>query len=287
MAMDIGCGKGNLNPRNILELLKYKIQFNIEHPDYFDADGLLCFVGGQGSGKTLSAVNYVYKLMEKYPNSILCTNLMLTDYPVVTFEEYLRKPRMDKWIESVRRYAEDVGESEEWVKAILYDEYLKSNRVFPFMDNDDLTRYGNDERGCIFFIDEIQLYMNSLESKNINMDTMTQISQQRKQRKHIVCTSQVFGRMAKPLREQFSSVIACKCILKTLQYNSLIDRDDLDNDTSSDTNVTGVCKQRFIWFHNPKMYKRYDTYYVIEKGKFVSNDDKKGDIYGTELSNNS
>ena len=68
-------------------------------------------------------------------------------------------------------------------------------------------KYKNGEKGVIYFIDEIQLYFNSLQSKNINMDVMTQISQQRKQRIHIIATSQVFGRMAKPLREQFSSVI--------------------------------------------------------------------------------
>ncbi len=281
MAMITDCGKESLNPINILKILKHRIQFNIEHPDYFDADGLLIFVGGQGSGKTLSAVNYVYKLMEKYPNSILVTNLKLTDYPIVTFEDYLKRPRMYRIIDSLRMLCKD----DEELQRVLYSQYLAENRVFPFVDNDDLTRYDNDERGVIFLIDEIQLYMNSLESKNINMDTMTQISQQRKQRKHIVCTSQVFGRMAKPLREQFSNVIACKCYLRVLQYNSLIDRDSMENDTSSDTVVTGLCKQRFVWFHSPIMYERYDTYYVIEKGKFVSNEERKNDIYGIELSN--
>lgn len=281
MAMDISCGKENLRLTNIFKLLKYKIAFCREHPDYFEADGLLCFVGCQGSGKTLSAVNYVYKLMAKYPNSILCTNLMLSDYPIVTFEDFCEVEIEKQHMNELRK--RDV--SEDIIKEVMYQRYLKTNRIFPFVDNDDLTRYSNDERGCIFLIDEIQLYMNSLESKNINMDTMTQISQQRKQRKHIVCTSQVFGRLAKPLREQFSTVISCKCFFKTLQYNSLIDRDDLENDTSSDTTLTGICKQRFVWVHDPSMYKRYDTYYVIEKGKFVCNEQKKGDIYGTELSN--
>ncbi len=72
------------------------------------------------------------------------------------------------------------------------------NRVFEFCDNDDFKRYSNGEFGVIFLVDEIQLYMNSLESKNINIEVITQISQQRKQRKHIIATSQVFGRMAKP-----------------------------------------------------------------------------------------
>ena len=128
--------------------------------------------------------------------------------------------------------------------------------------------------------------MNSLECKNINIEVMTQISQQRKQRKHIVCTSQVFGRMAKPLREQFSSVVVCKCMFRCLQNNMLVDRDDMDGETSTDTTVKGMCSQRFVWFHTPAMYKRYDTYYVIEKGKFADNENRKGDIYGTGLSDN-
>ena len=50
------------------------------------------------------------------------------------------------------------------------------NRVFEFCDNDDFKRYSNGEFGVIFLVDEIQLYMNSLESKNINIEVITQIS---------------------------------------------------------------------------------------------------------------
>ena len=42
--------------------------------------------------------------------------------------------------------------------------YLKTNRVFPFNNQDDLQSYRNGEQGMIFLIDEIQLYFNSLES---------------------------------------------------------------------------------------------------------------------------
>lgn len=40
--------------------------------------------------------------------------------------------------------------------------------------------------GVIYFIDEIHLEFNSLESKNVPIEIMVEISQQRKQRKHIV-----------------------------------------------------------------------------------------------------
>ncbi|MFQ9701887.1 MAG: hypothetical protein ACLR0U_04940 [Enterocloster clostridioformis] len=45
-------------------------------------------------------------------------------------------------------------------------------------------------------IDEIHLEFNSLESKNIDIEVMIEVSQQRKQRKHIIGTSQVYEWLA-------------------------------------------------------------------------------------------
>ena len=133
----------SLNPRGAVQYVQFRMRFAENHPDYFYPDGLCIFVGGQGTGKTLSAVNYIYKLMEAYPKCILVTNVKLKDYP------------------------------------------FDDQRVFLFQDNDDFSKYENGEFGIIFFVDEIQLYLNSLQSRNINMDVMAQISQQRKQRVHI------------------------------------------------------------------------------------------------------
>jgi hypothetical protein len=272
MGMVRECGKESKNLINIFRYIRFRSRFHVDHPEYFEADGLLAFVGPQGSGKTLSAVNYVYQLLEMYPKAKLCTNLLLHDYPIVTFEDY--KGKKKEFIEQLKQANQ--GENETKINSMLWNLYLKENRVFLFSDNDDFVKYSNGENGLIYLVDEIQLYLNSLQSKNINLDTVTQISQQRKQRKHIVATSQVFGRMAKPLREQFSNVILCKNYIGCIQKNSLIDRDSLENETSSDTQVTGKVKQNFYWIHNPDiMYKRYDTYYVIEKGKFVSGESQQ------------
>lgn len=235
------------NPFNITYWwywLRSKIEFRREHPYYFDADGLTVFVGPQGSGKTLSAVNYVYNLIEKYDKAIIVTNIALTDYP------------------------------------------FDNKRVFPFRNADDLSKYNNGEFGVIFLIDEIQLYFNSLESKNINPDVMVQFAQQRKQRKHIVCTSQVFGRMAKPLREQFSSVVVCRNYLGFIQRNQLVNRDSLnDNDNGTSTDLKGEVIKTSLWLHHPKYYQRYDTYYLISRNKFIHNEKKGVDIYGTDTIN--
>lgn len=277
MGMIKKCGKESLHIKHVFNYLKYKIEFAKEHPNYFDADGLLCFVGPQGSGKSLSAVNYVCNLMKLYPMCKLVTNLEIDEYPIVTYEEFIRKNH--EYYELLQE--SNLSEEEKIKTGFSY--YVKNNRIFPFENNDDLSNYDNDEFGIIYLIDEITLYLNSLESKNVNMDTMTEISQQRKQRKHIVTTSQVFGRMAKPLREQFSNVILCKNYLGFLQYNRLIDRDSIDTESSTDTNITGEVKQKFLWFHDPKMYKRYDTYKKIQRGKFVSGEKQKGGIYQYDI----
>ncbi len=269
MGMDKDCGKESLNLANIARFIRFKYRFFRDNPDYFSADGLLCFVGPQGSGKTISAVNYVYKLMKKYPKCKLCTNLFLEEYPVVTFEDFKKKHFTDQ--------DEDISDIEK------YHIYLQENRVFFFRNNDDFKRYSNNKKGLIFLVDEIQLYLNSLESKNINMDTMTQIAQQRKQRKHIVATSQVYGRMAKPLREQFSNIIVCNNYLGFIQRNRLVDRDSLEEETSADTQLKGKVKKQFIWLHNPdEMYRRYDTYFVIDKSNFVSGESMKEGVYGSD-----
>lgn len=258
--------------------IQYKIQFRNEHPNYFYPDGLLCFVGPQGSGKTLSAVNYVYNLLKLYPKAKIVTNIQLRDYPIVTFEEFLQTDECSDYLQTLSNVQISLAEREK----LLFKYYMMCNRVFPFNNSEDLTRYSNGEYGVIFLIDEIQLYFNSLESKNINPDVMLQISQQRKQRKHIVCTSQVFGRMAKPLREQFSSVVLCHSYFGFLQKNQWLDRDSVEDNSDTST-IKGKVKQNFWYIHTPEYYGRYDTYYVIDKNKFVSNEKKVGDIYDNRV----
>lgn len=116
--------------------------------------------------------------------------------------------------------------------------------------------------GVLYLIDEIHLEFNSLESKNIPIEVMIEVSQQRKQRKHIVGTSQVYMRMAKPLREQIKNVISCKNFFKVFQWNKLI-----DGESSHEENGKLVFDtQKFVfWFHSPKLYNMYDTYKKMKR----------------------
>jgi hypothetical protein len=96
-------------------------------------------------------------------------------------------------------------------------------KIYPYTGLESFDRYSNGYGGVVFLIDEIHLEFNSLESKDMPISILTEIAQQRKQRKHIVGTSQVFQRLAKPFREQFKYAVLCRCFFGCVQFNTLID----------------------------------------------------------------
>lgn len=216
------CGQyleGSLNPFNVFKVIKHNTAFLAEHPDYFKPEGLMIFCGEQGSGKTLSAVQYVKKLCYAYPQAILCTNVDIKGLPPET-------------------------------KVIEYDGI------------DCLKNLENGYLGVIYLIDEIHLEFNSLESKNIDIDIMIEVSQQRKQRKTIVGTTQVYGRLAKPFREQIRNVVLCSNFCKVLQFNRLIDGSKSHEENGKLITETS---KTYVWFHSPVLYDCYDTYAKMKR----------------------
>ncbi len=117
--------------------------------------------------------------------------------------------------------------------------------------------------GVVNVIDEIQGWFSSLQSKDFPPEMLREISQQRKQRKVILGTAQIFGRVAKPIREQTSfvylpfTVAGCLTIVrvsKPIYYD--------------ETNFTFKKYIRTYFFvHTPKLRSAFDTYKKIENYK--------------------
>ena len=222
--------EGSKNPLNVFRVASYNVAFRRSHPTYFDPEGLLIFCGEQGSGKTLSAVQYVKALCGAYPRAKLCTNVSISGLPEDT-------------------------------EVIEYDGL------------DCLKDLENGMEGIIYLIDEIHLEFNSLESKNIPIEVMVEVAQQRKQRKHIVGTTQVYGRLAKPFREQIRNVVLCQNYFKVFQFNRLIDG---SKSREEDGKLVTETSRSYFWFHSPALYGCYDTYAKMKryrtewKGKVIS-----------------
>lgn len=212
---------GSKAPVDLYRSVKYKSDFRKEHPEYFDPEGLMIFCGPQGSGKTLSAVQYCKKILDEYPACKFVTNVEIMGIP-------------------------------ESIEVIEYDGL------------ETLMGVSNGYAGVLYLIDEIHLEFNSLESKNISIEEMTEFAQQRKQRKHIVGTSQVYMRLAKPLREQIHDVVLCKDYFHLIQRNQLI-----DGTTAVEENGKLKCdvKGNYWWFHSPELYSCYDTYAKMKRYK--------------------
>ena len=68
------------------------------------------------------------------------------------------------------------------------------------------------------------------------------------------------------------------CVKVTLK-NALIDRDSIDGDESTGTNITGKVVRNYWWFRTPKMFDRYDTYAVIDNKNLSAGLDGGQDIY--------
>jgi hypothetical protein len=212
-------------------------------PDFFWPTGTQVYCGRQGSGKTISAVKHIIDLKERYPKAVIVSNLAFNTLERKVFET---KPEL----------LEQLSELDPKTQYIGYDDMEQLALA--------LTTVNNGFNGVIYVIDEIHTYFNALESKNIPMYVFTEISQQRKQRKLIVGTSQLFMRMAKPMREQCDNLIVCNTIAGIITFQRAYDGMTLTQDY--DGGMSGNVKRSGFFFHNRRIRGLFDTYQKVVSG---------------------
>lgn len=210
---------------------------------FFWATGTQVYVGKQGSGKTISAIKHLIDMKKRYPRAIIVSNIELSYFKPEKFSNKLELNMILSNFDSTKSYI-----------------------LFKSMDELSiaLTNVNNGIYGVIYVVDEIHTYFNALDSKNIPMYVFTEISQQRKQRKLIIGTSQLFLRMAKPLREQCDNLIICKTYMgfftKQLAYDGMSLTQDYDGSMSGNHKKTGW------FFHTRYLRNAFDTYQKVVSG---------------------
>lgn len=215
-----------------------------KNPDFFWPTGTQVYCGRQGSGKTVSAVKHLLDLKERYPQAILVSNIALTTFAPIQFSnEFDLKTKL-----------ETINKEKEYIYFDSMDKLAIA-----------LTNVNNGFKGVIYIIDEIHTYFNALDSKNIPMYVFTEISQQRKQRKLIIGTSQLFLRMAKPLREQCDNLIMCNTVAGVFTIQKAYDGMTLTQDY--DGALNGTLKKIGWFFHNRKIRNAFDTYQKVVSGE--------------------
>lgn len=140
-----------------------------------------------------------------------------------------------------------------------------SNLNYKYQDEElthwrQLIDYKNGHRGVIVQMDEMQNWFSSNQSKNFPPELLEVITQNRKNRRVILGTSQCFNRLSKPLREQTTEVRKCFTLAKSITF---IRREEPELDSQGE--VVKWKFRGFYWFvHTPEIRESYDTYHVIE-----------------------
>lgn len=209
---------GSLSPRRGFAAWWYSTMYLMRNPQYFRPDGIWCFCGPQGSGKTISAIQCAREIARDYPAARVISN--------IDFE--------------------------------LGDGSLPEK----FTHYEQLSEEDNGICGLIFVLDEIHVLWNSLESKRIPISEMAALCQMRKSRRLILGTSQVYGRVAKPIREQLKYVIQCHNVLGVLQHNIVCDPTE-STERNGHINPNVICER--WWFHTPELYTSYETLDKVER----------------------
>lgn len=144
----------------------------------------------------------------------------------------------------------------------------------------DLIVHENGIYGVVNFYDEVHTAFSSKRTgSNIPPQLLSEVSYQRKQKKALVMTAQVFGRVDKALREQVDFLYLPKTYFNVLTIVRKVD--PLSYDTS--TNRFRTKKGMFFFVHDRELREMYDTYEKVKT--FVENDEVfEPSIYAGTLS---
>lgn len=129
----------------------------------------------------------------------------------------------------------------------------------------DILELNNDTYGVTIVLDEIQTWFSSNESKDFPPEMLTEISQQRKQRKAIIGTAQVFSRIAKPIREQATYIYLPMTIAGCLTIVRKTKAEFWDNEKQRFKRYIGT----YFFVHTDEIRESFDTFKKIEKYKRI------------------
>lgn len=128
-------------------------------------------------------------------------------------------------------------------------------------DIDQILETDNGIYGQLNLLDEVQNWFNSNESKNVPVEFVGEICQQRKQAKAIIGTTQRFNRMSKQLRQETTwlmrplTIMGCLTIVR--KYKPKVD---------SDGQITNMKLQGCYFFvHSDELREAYDTYAKVKR----------------------
>lgn len=143
---------------------------------------------------------------------------------------------------------------------------VRTNMSYKYQ-NERLTNWqqlignSNGIYGQVEMIDEIQTWWSSKDSGNLPPEMLGNISQQRKQKKMLLGTAQVYSRISKEIREQVKKVYCPMTIFRCLTIVRITEPEFWNQDKQIFTKY----KKTYFFVHSPTLREAYDTYECIQR----------------------
>lgn len=147
--------------------------------------------------------------------------------------------------------------------AIFSNVQLIGLKYFPISEPRQLKSalsYKNGTDGVLILLDEAHLYFGRKDG--IPLEVLTCISQQRKDRRRLVFSSQIWEELDISLRKQVKEIVNCRNFFGLIQLNRVSDGETLHWDKLESSYVADK-KYHELFKHNREYYARYDTFQKI------------------------
>lgn len=161
---------------------------------------------------------------------------------------------------------------------ILSDISIYGIPSISYTDVSDIEKYSNGKKGLIVVLDEIHTLFNSLESKNMPLNTMQVWCQNRKNKRLILATSQRFTRVGKPIREQCHLNYECKKLLPFLFAYRVKNGEDYDDNG----NYLGENNSYSYYIPKVSVMHMYNTLEVVKREDHTKESEKTTKITNKE-----
>lgn len=157
---------------------------------------------------------------------------------------------------------------QKYPKCQIYTNFGYAHETAPLECLDDILRYRNGDDGVVFALDEIQNEFSSAASKNFPETLLSTITMQRKQKIAIFASSQVFTRVAKPLREQCYEIVECRTFAKRWTRMRCYDADDYNAIIDSHSpekkfKLPKLWKESFV--QTDELRELFDSYALVDR----------------------
>ena len=132
---------------------------------------------------------------------------------------------------SMVKYAFDL--QKEFPNCLIYSNvHINGLKNYTYIETDKILREALERRngcdGVLILLDEAHLYFG--KKSGIPLDVLTCISQQRKDVKRLVFSSQIWEELDISLRKQVKEIVSCKTLFGFLQINTISDGESLTYD---------------------------------------------------------